>query len=130
MKIEVAISMGELFDKITILQIKKEKITDKKQVRKYKQRTFLLTTKVLNNDPKVESLTKRLYRINSTLWDIENGKRKCEAESNFGLDFVRLARDVYLYKDKRAEVKKRLINIHTNSDIVEEKAIHEIQINA
>ncbi len=120
MKIEVAISMGELFDKITILQIKKEKITDKSKLENINKELSYLQSKVLNNDPKVKSLTKRLHRINSTLWDIENGKRKCEAESDFGLDFVRLARDVYLYNDKRAEVK-RLINIHTNSDVIEEK---------
>ena len=79
-----------------------------------------LENKVLNNDPIVENLTKELFEINSKLWDIENNKRRCESENNFGWGFIQLARDVYFYNDKRAEIKRK-INIHTNSDVVEEK---------
>ena len=74
----------------------------------------------MNNDPIVENLTKELFEINSKLWDIENNKRRCESENNFGWGFIQLARDVYFYNDKRAEIKRK-INIHTNSDVVEEK---------
>ena len=76
--------------------------------------------KILNNDPQVNNLVDELYKINSKLWDIENSKRRCEAENNFGWDFIQLARDVYIYNDKRAEIKRK-INVLTYSDVVEEK---------
>ena len=65
-------------------------------------------------------LVEQLYEINEKLWDIENGKRKCEANKTFGTKFVQLARDVYMKNDDRATIKK-LINVITKSSIVEEK---------
>ena len=120
MKVEIEVSIGELYDKITILRIKKERITDADKLHNIKKELQYLENKVLNNDPIVENLTKELFEINSKLWDIENNKRRCESENNFGWDFIQLARDVYFYNDKRAEIKRK-INIHTNSDVVEEK---------
>jgi len=75
---------------------------------------------MLNNDPVIQNLADELFQINSKLWDIENSKRRCEAENNFGYDFIQLARDVYIYNDRRAEIKKK-INTLTYSDVVEEK---------
>ncbi len=120
MKVEIEVSIGELYDKITILRIKKERITDADKLDNIKKELQYLENKVLNNDPIVENLTKELFEINSKLWDIENNKRRCESENNFGWGFIQLARDVYFYNDKRAEIKRK-INIHTNSDVVEEK---------
>ena len=120
MKVEIEVSIGELYDKITILRIKKERITDADKLHNIKKELQYLENKVLNNDPIVENLTKELFEINSKLWDIENNKRRCESENNFGWGFIQLARDVYFYNDKRAEIKRK-INIHTNSDVIEEK---------
>lgn len=120
MKVEIEVSIGELYDKITILRIKKDRITDADKLHNIKKELQYLENKVLNNDPIIENLTKELFEINSKLWDIENNKRRCESENNFGWGFIQLARDVYFYNDKRAEIKRK-INIHTNSDVVEEK---------
>ena len=120
MKVEIEVSIGELYDKITILRIKKDRITDADKLQNIKKELQYLENKVLNNDPIVENLTKELFEVNSKLWDIENNKRRCESENNFGWGFIQLARDVYFYNDKRAEIKRK-INIHTNSDVVEEK---------
>ena len=120
MKVEIEVSIGELYDKITILRIKKDRITDVDKLHNIKKELQYLENKVLNNDPIVENLTKELFEVNSKLWDIENNKRRCESENNFGWGFIQLARDVYFYNDKRAEIKRK-INIHTNSDVVEEK---------
>ena len=119
MKVEIEVSIGELYDKITILRIKKDRITDADKLHNIKKELQYLENKVLNNDPIVENLTKELSG-KFKLWDIENNKRRCESENNFGWGFIQLARDVYFYNDKRAEVKRK-INIHTNSDVVEEK---------
>ena len=120
MKVEIEVSIGELYDKITILRIKKERITDADKLHNIKKELQYLENKVLNNDPIVENLTKELFEVNYKLWDIENNKRRCESENNFGWGFIQLARDVYFYNDKRAEIKRK-INIHTNSDVIEEK---------
>lgn len=126
MKVEIEVSIGELYDKITILRIKKERVTDSNKLQNIIKELDYLENKVLNNDPVVENLTKELFEINSKLWDIENSKRRCEAENNFGWGFIQLARDVYLYNDKRAEIKRK-INIHTDSDVVEEKEYTEYE---
>ena len=124
MKVEIEVSIGELYDKITILRIKKERITDADKLHNIKKELQYLENKVLNNDPIIENLTKELFEVNSKLWDIENNKRRCESENNFGWGFIQLARDVYFYNDKRAEIKRK-INLHTNSDVIEEKEYTE-----
>ena len=82
----------------------------------------------MNNDPIVENPTKELFQINSKLWDIENNKRRCEAENNFGWGFIQLARDVYFYNDKRAEIKRKKINIHTNPRCCRRKTIYGLRM--
>jgi len=124
MKVEIEVSIGELYDKITILRIKKERITDADKLHNIKKELQYLENKVLNNDPIIENLTKELFEINSKLWDIENNKRRCESENNFGWGFIQLARDVYIWNDKRAEIKKK-INLLTSSDVIEEKEYTE-----
>ena len=109
-----------MYDKISILRIKKQRIQDPDKLFNINKELIYLENKVLNNDPALDKLADRLFQINSRLWDIENNKRKCEAENNFGYDFIQLARDVYIYNDKRAEIKKK-INVLTYSDVVEEK---------
>tara|TARA_Y200000002_G_scaffold266497_1_gene221494 strand:- start:3298 stop:3678 length:381 start_codon:yes stop_codon:yes gene_type:complete len=120
MKVEIEVSIGELYDKVTILKIKKDRIKDSEKLFNINKELIYLENKILNNDPQVNNLVDALYKINSKLWDIENSKRRCEAENNFGWDFIQLARDVYIYNDKRAEIKRK-INVLTYSDVVEEK---------
>ena len=120
MKVEIEVSIGELYDKVTILRIKKDRIKDSKKLFNINKELIYLENKILNNDPQVNNLVDELYKINSKLWNIENSKRRCEAENNFGWDFIQLARDVYIYNDKRAEIKRK-INVLTYSDVVEEK---------
>jgi len=124
MKVEIEVSIGELYDKVTILRIKKDRIKDSKKLFNINKELIYLENKILNNDPQVNNLVDELYKINSKLWNIENSKRRCEAENNFGWDFIQLARDVYIWNDKRAEIKKK-INLLTNSDVIEEKEYTE-----
>ena len=120
MKIEIEVSVCELYDKISILRIKKNKILNPDKLFNINKELIYLENKMLNNDPVIQNLADELFQINSKLWDIENSKRRCEAENNFGYDFIQLARDVYIYNDRRAEIKKK-INTLTYSDVVEEK---------
>jgi|TARA_B100001094_G_scaffold20255_1_gene17190 hypothetical protein len=118
--VSIEVSVGELFDKITILKIKQKKLTDKEQLANVNKELEYLEDKAFTNDPEVNVLVEQLQEINEQLWDIENGKRKCEADKSFGSKFVELARDVYIKNDDRATIKK-LINVITKSSIVEEK---------
>tara|TARA_X000001036_G_scaffold417350_1_gene435249 strand:+ start:5898 stop:6275 length:378 start_codon:yes stop_codon:yes gene_type:complete len=118
--VSIEVSVGELFDKITILKIKQKKLTNQEQLENVNKELEYLENKAFNNDPEVNVLVEQLYEINEKLWDIENGKRKCEANKTFGTKFVQLARDVYMKNDDRATIKK-LINVITKSSIVEEK---------
>ena len=118
--VSIEVSVGELFDKITILKIKQKKLTDKDQLANVGKELEYLEDKAFTNDPEVNVLVEQLQEINEQLWDIENGKRKCEADKSFGSKFVELARDVYIKNDDRATIKK-LINVITKSSIVEEK---------
>lgn len=124
MKILVEISVGDLFDKITILNIKLKKITDSKKLINISKELEVLneqSKKVNVSDKKALSdLTVKLQNINEELWDIENHKRECEAKKDFGESFIKLSRDVHFKNDIRAEIKKE-INLLSNSNIVEEK---------
>lgn len=120
MMVSIEVSVGELFDKITILKIKQKKLTDKEQLANVNKELEYLEDKAFTNDPEVNVLVEQLQEINEQLWDIENGKRKCEADKSFGSKFVELSRDVYIKNDDRATIKK-LINVITKSSIVEEK---------
>ena len=124
MKILVEISVGDLFDKITILNIKLKKITDSEKLINISKELEVLneqSQKVNVSDKKALSdLTVKLQNINEELWDIENHKRECEAKKDFGESFIKLSRDVHFKNDIRAEIKKE-INLLSNSNIVEEK---------
>jgi hypothetical protein len=124
MKILAEISVGELFDKITILNIKTEKIQDSEKLTNIKNELSFLNNQALNINVKdQESLNKNIHKlqsINEELWDIENYKRECEANKEFGEKFIELSRDVHFKNDIRAQIKKE-INLLTDSIIVEEK---------
>ena len=124
MKILAEISVGELFDKITILKIKTQKIQDSEKLTNIKNELNFLNNQASNIKVKdQESLNKninKLQSINEELWDIENYKRECEANKDFGEKFIELSRDVHFKNDIRAQIKKE-INLLTDSIIVEEK---------
>ena len=124
MKILAEISVGELFDKITILNIKTQKIQDSEKLTNIKNELNFLNNQASNIKVKdQESLNKninKLQSINEELWDIENYKRECEANKDFGEKFIELSRDVHFKNDIRAQIKKE-INLLTDSIIVEEK---------
>lgn len=112
----VPVSIGELIDKITILEIKTEKIKNPEalvNIQKELDMLRAIPTKHVDSEP--------LRQVNLELWEVEDTLRECEKEKDFGTNFVTLARSVYLLNDKRARIK-RAINIFMNSDIVEEKS--------
>ena len=124
MKILAEISVGELFDKITILNIKTQKINDTEKLINIKNELNFLNNQASSINVKdQDSLTlniNKLQSINEELWDIENYKRECEANKDFGEKFIQLSRDVHFKNDIRAQIKKE-INFLTDSIIVEEK---------
>ncbi len=118
------ISVGELIDKITILKIKSNLITDVNKLKNVETELQALEElkDELNLDlDKVEPLEQQLYKVNLELWHIENYKRACEKDKNFDEGFVNAARQVYLKNDSRASIKKQ-INELVGSSIVEEKS--------
>ena len=124
MLIKIPVSVGELADKITILEIKKNKISDGKKLKNIKNELKLLND-VLKNNVKLDNLIKKeissLKKINMKLWDIEDGKRNCEKNKEFGPNFIKLARNVYIFNDERAKIKFK-INSLLGSDIIEIKS--------
>ena len=122
-KILVEVSVGELLDKISILEIKKNRIKDSNKL-KFINEEYEVLTKELENNIKIDQeLTKfftALKNVNSKLWIIEDDKRKCEKDSDFGENFIRLSRDVHFLNDTRAKIKLD-INNHTGSKIKEIK---------
>lgn len=123
MKVLVEISAGELFDKITILKIKTEKIKDKSKLENVHKELDILQKEALKFDNMSDQLTdhiQNLKNINSELWDIENIKREMEASKDFGESFIKISRDVHFKNDIRAIIKKDINNL-TNSNVSEEK---------
>lgn len=119
MKIEV--SNGEIIDKLTILQIKLERIKDEAKLKNLKKEFdefSQVTSSIMNTS---DTLYKALYEVNCELWDIENHIRDLERKKDFGDDFVKTARSVYFRNDRRAELKRE-INIKTSSGLIEEKS--------
>jgi hypothetical protein len=119
MKIEV--SNGEIIDKLTIIQIKLERIQDESKLRNLKKEFEGLKSATADILSMEDPLYQALYDINSELWDIEDHIRDLERKNDFGEDFVNTARSVYFKNDKRSEVK-RAINIKTASGFIEEKS--------
>ena len=122
-KILVEVSVGELLDKISILEIKKDKIKDPEKLEYIKDELSLLREEFKNNiksDPKIDKLYQSLKIINVRLWTIEDDKRKCEKEKDFTENFIKLSRDVHILNDDRAKIKLE-INNYTGSKIREIK---------
>ena len=122
-KILVEVSVGELLDKISILEIKKEKIKDPEKLRFINDEYDVLKdqfNKNVKSDDKLNDLYQSLKEINSKLWVIEDDKRQCEKDKDFGEKFVKLSRDVHFLNDDRAKIKLE-INNHTGSVIKEIK---------
>ena len=122
-KILVEVSVGELFDKISILEIKKDKIKDKEKLKYIVDEYNLLKEQMANKvklNEKLSDLFDALKDINFKLWVIEDDKRLCEKNSDFGEKFIKLSRDVHFLNDKRASIKLE-INNQTGSKIKEIK---------
>ena len=122
-KIIVEVSIGELLDKISILEIKQEKIKDPEKLRFISNEHSILKDQLDNNvksDDKLNKLFQSLKEINAKLWIIEDDKRMCEKEKKFDEKFIKLSRDVHFLNDDRAKIKLE-INNYTDSTIKEIK---------
>tara|TARA_Y100001935_G_scaffold176182_1_gene145744 strand:- start:395 stop:784 length:390 start_codon:yes stop_codon:yes gene_type:complete len=122
-KILVEVSVGELLDKLSILEIKQEKIKDSEKLKYILDEYKVLKDQLSKNvksDEKLDNLFSSLKKINSKLWVIEDDKRLCEKDSDFGEKFIKLSRDVHFLNDDRAKIKLE-INNHTGSKIKEIK---------
>ena len=122
-KILVEVSVGELLDKISILEIKKDKIKNPEKLEYILDELHILKDELKNNiksDVKLDELYQSLKIINARLWVIEDDKRKCEKEKDFTENFIKLSRDVHILNDDRAKIKLK-INEHTGSKIKEIK---------
>ena len=122
-KIIVEVSIGELLDKISILEIKQEKIKDPGKLRFISNEHSILKKQLDDNvksDDKIKDLFQSLKNINAKLWVIEDDKRQCEKVKDFGEKFIKLSRDVHFLNDDRAKIKLE-INNYTGSSIKEIK---------
>ena len=127
MEVNIPVSLGELLDKISILEIKNKKITNESKLVNIKKELSGLKN-VLNeldiNMSEANDLFEDLYKINLSLWEIEDSIRLLEKNESFGKDFVKLARSVYITNDKRFEVKNK-INQLFKSQYIEEKSYED-----
>ena len=122
-KIIVEVSIGELLDKISILEIKQEKIKDPTKLEFISNEHSILKNQLdknIKSDQRLDKLFQSLKEINAKLWVIEDDKRQCEKDKDFGEKFIKLSRDVHFLNDDRAKIKLD-INNHTGSSIKEIK---------
>jgi len=119
MKIEV--SNGEIIDKLTIVQIKLERIRDNAKLDNLRREFDVLSEAAASIISQDDPLYKALYNVNCELWDIEDRIRDLERKKDFGMDFISTARQVYFNNDKRSEIKRE-INLKTSSGLIEEKS--------
>ena len=122
-KIIVEVSIGELLDKISILEIKQEKIKDPEKLKFINNEHSIMEDqfkKSVKSDDKLNNLYQSLKKINAKLWVIEDDKRQCEKDKDFGEKFIKLSRDIHFLNDDRAKIKLE-INNHTGSVIKEIK---------
>ncbi len=124
----VPISVGELIDKIVILEIKSERIRNTNQLANVANELGALRAVRLGDvdRARLDALSAELKRVNARLWDVEDAIRECDARGDFGTDFVELARAVYQLNDERARLKKA-INVLSGSRLVEEKSYKSFQ---
>ena len=125
--ITIPISPGELFDRITILEIKQQNIRVAKKLRHIESELAQLNHIAhasIEGSARLEKLQRELKSINETLWEIEDAIRRCEKEADFGETFITLARSVYQHNDRRSDVKRQ-INTLLDSEIVEEKSYED-----
>ena len=123
-KILVEVSIGELLDKVSILEIKKNNIKDAEKIKFINDEYVILKNqfeKEVKIDEKLNNLFKSVKEINNKLWNIENEKRLCEKNSDFGEKFIKISRDIHFLNDERGKIKLE-INNHTGSKI---KVINE-----
>ena len=123
----VPISPSELLDKMTILEIKSERIDDTKKVMNVRHELELLSkvwSDSVKEDEVIANLRQQLKTINEKLWEIEDGIRNEEQQNRFGKKFIELARAVYVTNDKRAQIKKD-VNLYLGSEIIEEKSYRD-----
>ena len=123
-KILVEVSVGELLDKVSILEIKQDKIKNPEKLKYIQNEYSILKSQLdlnIKKDKVLDKLFNALKEINSKLWVIEDNKRLCEKEKNFGDKFIKLSRDVHFLNDDRAKIKLE-INNHTGSKIKEIKS--------
>ena len=122
-KIMIEVSIGELLDKISILEIKQHKIKDLEKLKFIKEEYSILNdqlNKNIKSDEKLNNLFSSLKEINAKLWVIEDEKRQCEKDQSFTDKFIKLSRDVHFLNDKRAKIKLE-INDYTGSNVKEIK---------
>ena len=122
MKIEV--SNGEILDKLSIIEIKLNRIKDEKKLKNIKIEHEILNLSASKILDKSNPLYVKLFEINSKLWDIEDKCRAFEKQKDFGAEFIHTVRQVYIFNDERSRIKKE-INIKTGSHIVEEKSYED-----
>lgn len=125
---EIKVSIGELIDKISILHIKMNMLKDEKKLENVRKEYNYLISKLddsIMGSIKYDIFYRELFNVNRELWDIEDGKRQCEKNQDFGEHFIHLARQVYIKNDLRAFIKKN-INIFYQSEFVEEKSYDNI----
>jgi hypothetical protein len=120
MNISIPAGLGELYDKISILEIKAEKISDVAKL-VHAQKELSMLRDIAVQFPADEKLYEELKGVNRKLWDVEDALRVRESQQNFDEEFIRLARSVYVTNDRRAEIKRQ-INVGSGSDIVEVKS--------
>lgn len=127
MEVNIPVSLGELLDKISILEIKNKKITNESKLVNIKKELSGLKNVLKELDikmPEANDLFEDLYKINLSLWEIEDSIRLLEKDENFGKDFIKLARSVYITNDRRFEVKNK-INQLFKSQYIEEKSYED-----
>jgi len=125
--IKVPVSPGEVLDKITILEIKSERMTDPEKVANVQVELGLLQetwNETIRDTEEIQKLHSQLKEINEALWEIEDDIRDKERAKEFDEHFIELARSIYVTNDRRSEVKKQL-NLHLGSEIVEEKSYQD-----
>jgi hypothetical protein len=123
MMLSIPISPGELLDKISILEIKVERIADPVKQANVRSELSLLSSvqDTLPQSSELAALAAELKAVNERLWDVEDAIRECDRRADFGAEFIRLARSVYIENDRRAALKRR-VNELLGSPLIEEKS--------